>query len=107
MVRASINGTAGGDRPELLDTIGADADVPIVEVDCRVAMAGDQAELVADLEAVGGARDGEAAVLVGGALIGGGGLVADERRARIEGERFETGVDDGAVFGRAAHHRGP
>jgi hypothetical protein len=46
-------------------------------------MAGDEADLVADLEPVGGAGDAEAAVLVGGALVGGGGLVADERRASL------------------------
>ena len=39
--------------------------------------------------------------------MGGDGLVADERRARVEGERFEAGVDDDAVLGRAAHHRRP
>jgi hypothetical protein len=83
----SIHRAAGGDWPELLDAVAADADVPVVEVDGRVAMAGDEADLVADLEAVGGARDAEAAVLVGGALVGGGGLVADERRTRAEGER--------------------
>ena len=36
-------------------------------------MAGDEADLVADLEAIGGTGDSEAAVLVGGALVGGGG----------------------------------
>jgi hypothetical protein len=46
-------------------------------------------------------------VLVGGALVGRGGLVADERRAGVESERLEAGVDDGAVRGRAAHHCGP
>ena len=77
----SIHGAAGGDGPELLDAVAAGGDVPVVEVDGRVAMAGDEADLVADAEAVGGACDAEAAVLVGGALVGGGGLVADERRA--------------------------
>src|SRR6266446_9022484 len=96
-----------GDRPELLDAVGADADIPVVEVDGRVAMAGDQADLVAEPEPVGHGRNGEPAVLVGGALVGCGGLVADERRARIEGERLEAGVDDGAVFCRAAHYRRP
>jgi len=46
-------------------------------------------------------------VLVRGALISRGGLVADERRARIEGERLQAVVDDGAVLGRAAHYRRP
>ena len=103
----SIHRAAGGDRPELLDAVAADGDVPVVEVDGRVAMAGDEADLVADLEAVGGARDAEAAVLVGGALVGGGGLVADEGRTGVEGQCLEAGVDDGAVLGRAAHHRRP
>src|SRR5437870_5381611 len=70
-------------------------------------MAGNQADLVADLEAVGGAGNADPAVLVGGALVGRSGLAAVERRARIEGERLEAGVDDGAVLGRAAHHRRP
>jgi hypothetical protein len=35
-----------GDGPELLDAVGADADVPVVEVDGRVAMAGDEADLL-------------------------------------------------------------
>jgi hypothetical protein len=54
-----------------------------------VAVARDQPDLVAEAEPVGGGGDGEPAVLVGGALIGGGGLVADERRTRIEGERLQ------------------
>src|SRR5712671_1244895 len=80
---------SGGDGPELLDGVGADADVSVVEVDGRVAMAGDEADLVADLEPVGGAGDAEAAVLVGGALVGGGGLVPDERRTGVEAERLQ------------------
>jgi len=63
-------------------------------------VAGDEADLVADLEAVGGARDAEPSVLVGGALVGGGGLVADEPRPRVEGKRLQPGVDGGAVLGR-------
>jgi hypothetical protein len=35
-------------------------------------MAGDEADLVADLQTIGGARDAEAAALVGGALVIGG-----------------------------------
>jgi hypothetical protein len=41
---------------------------------------------------VGGAPDAEPAVLVGGPLLGGGGLVADERRAGVEGVRLEPRV---------------
>src|ERR1700730_2347096 len=98
--RTLINRTPGGDGPELLDAVAADADIPVVEVDGRVAMAGDQADLVAERAAAaggerepgGGDRDGEAAVLVGGALVGRGGLITDQRRARVEGERLETGI---------------
>ena len=43
-------------------------------------VAGDQPDLVAEPEPVGGGRDGEAAVLVRGAFIGRGGLVADDGR---------------------------
>jgi hypothetical protein len=57
-------------------------------------VAGNQTDFVTELEEVGGGRNGEAAVLVGGALVGRGGLVTDERRARIEGERLGAGVDD-------------
>jgi hypothetical protein len=77
---SSINRYPASNWPELLDAALADADVPVVEVDGWVAMAGDEADLVAEAEAVGGAGDAEAAVLVGGALVGGGGLVPDERR---------------------------
>jgi hypothetical protein len=46
-------------------------------------------------------------VLVRGALVGRGGLVADERRAGIEGERIEAGVDDRTVRGWADRRRRP
>jgi hypothetical protein len=54
-----IDRAAGGDRAELLDAVVADADIPVVEVDGRVAMAGDQADLVAEPRArtPGVARD--------------------------------------------------
>jgi hypothetical protein len=51
-----LHRTAGGDRPELLDAVVADADVPVVKVDGRVAVARDQADLVAETEPVGGGR---------------------------------------------------
>jgi hypothetical protein len=53
----------------LPDAVATDTDIPVVEVDGRVAMAGDQPDLVAEPEPVGGGRDREAAMLVGGALI--------------------------------------
>jgi hypothetical protein len=54
-------------------------------------------DLAADGQPVGDAGNSEAAVFVGGALIGGGGLVS--------GERLQSGVNDGAIFGRTVHHR--
>ncbi len=79
---ASINGAAGGDRPELFDAVGTDADIPVVEVDGRVAVAGDEADLVAEPEAVGGGRGGCARRR----------RARGSRRAGIESQRLEAGV---------------
>src|SRR5262245_25028831 len=43
--------------PDALDPLAADADVPIVQVDRRVAMAGDEADLFADVETLDFAFD--------------------------------------------------
>jgi hypothetical protein len=40
---------------------------------------GDQPDLLAELEPVGGGRGGEPTVLVGGALVGDGGLIINPR----------------------------
>src|SRR3546814_7157528 len=60
------------DRPQRLDPIAADADIPIVEVDRGIAVPRDQPELVADPEAavIAAAAKSERAVLVGSADIG-------------------------------------
>ena len=63
-------------------------------VDGRVAVAGDQPDLVAKPEPVSGGRDRESAVLVGGALRGRGGLVTDDRRTRVESDGLEAGIED-------------
>ena len=42
-----------------------------------------------------------------GTLVASGGLVADDRRPRIKGQRLQASIDDRAVLGRAAHHRRP
>ena len=54
----------------MLNAGAAHTDIPVVEVDGRVAIAGDQPDLVAEPEPVGGGRDGEPPVLVRGALVG-------------------------------------
>ena len=79
----SIHRPPCGDRPDLLDAVATHADIPVVEIDGRVAVAGDQSDLVAEPEPIGGGRDGEPAVLVRGALIGRRGLVANQRRGGI------------------------
>jgi RimJ/RimL family protein N-acetyltransferase len=56
-------------------------------------MARDEADLVADLQAVGGVGNTEAAMLVGDALVRGGGVVADQRRARVKGQRLQSAVE--------------
>ena len=55
--RASIHRAAGGDRPDLLNTGAANADLPVVEIDGRIAMAGIKPDLVAEAEPVGGDRN--------------------------------------------------
>ena len=49
-----IHCAPGGDGPDLLDAVAADTDIPVVKVDGRVAMAGDQPDLVTEPEPVGG-----------------------------------------------------
>ena len=66
------------------------ADIPVAKVDGRVTVTGDQPDLVADPEPASG-RDGKATVLVGGVLVGRGGLLADERRPRVEASAFRPG----------------
>jgi hypothetical protein len=46
-------GTAGGDRQELLDTGGADTDIPFVKSDGRVGRLDDAAGMLADLRVDG------------------------------------------------------
>jgi hypothetical protein len=45
-------------RPDLLDAVAALTDIPVVKVDGRVAMAGDQPDLVVETEPIGRGRDG-------------------------------------------------
>src|SRR5260370_21668502 len=73
------------DRPDAFDAVLPDADIPVVEVDGRVAMAGDELYLVAELQAIGGGGDAEPARLVGGALLGRGPLRPPRRRALVPG----------------------
>ena len=70
-------------------------------------MAGDQPDLVAEPQPIGGGRNREPSVLVRRTLVCRGRLVADQRRPRVERQSLEAGVDDCAVLGRAAHHRRP
>jgi hypothetical protein len=54
--RASVNRAPRRDRPNLLDPVAADADIPVIKIDGRVAMARDQPDLVAEPEPVGAAE---------------------------------------------------
>src|SRR3954452_22154256 len=83
-------------RPDALDPVAANADIPVVKVDGRVAMTGHEAHLVAELQAVSRATDRQPAVLVGGALVGRGRLVPHGRRPGIERQGLQPGIDDRA-----------
>src|SRR5438067_2552066 len=102
-----IHRAAGGDRPNRGDAIAADPDIPVVEVDGRVAMARHKLDLVAELQPVRRGLDRETAVLVRSALINGGGFVPHIRRPGIESERLQARIDNRAVLGRPAHYRRP
>jgi Tfp pilus assembly protein PilF len=77
---SSIERAAGGDRPELLDAIASDADVPVVEVDVGSQWPGIRRILSPSPRRFVAGGNGEPAVLVGGAPVGGGWLAADKRR---------------------------
>src|SRR5512142_733151 len=79
-------GAAGGDRPQRLDTIPAIAHVPVVEVHRRIAVAGDEAKLLPDLQAAPGVVEQELAVLVGRPDVLDVRHADDRRKARVHGE---------------------
>src|SRR6185295_14181703 len=49
----SIAGAARGDRPQRLDASCPDRDIPVVQIDGRIAVAGDQHHLVAEAQSLG------------------------------------------------------
>src|SRR6185503_12948798 len=91
------------DRPERLYPAAAHADVPVVEVDRRVAMAGNEQQLLAER------RQGRLwrftfypAVLVGGVSVLQSIFFPDQRHSGVHAGSLEAGIDDRAVR-RAAH----
>src|SRR5262249_57740817 len=56
--------TAGADRPQRLHAPLADTDIPIMQIDCRVAMSGDEQDLFGERQRLGRRPDLEFTVFV-------------------------------------------
>ena len=84
----------------------AHADIPVVQIDGRVAMARDQPDLIAEAKRRRLGRAAELAVLVGDAGDLKPRAVVHPGRALLGAVGLEPGIDDRAVARRHAHHRG-
>src|ERR1700722_16951430 len=91
------------DWPQALDARSPNADVPVVTVDGRVAMAGLEPELLAEARRLPSPSDDELSMLVGGACICHTWPIPHDRGTTIERQRLEACVDDRKVAARRAH----
>src|ERR1700736_337682 len=100
----SYAGAARVDRPQGFDPAVAHADVPVVQVHGRIAVARDQPHLLADAQALRVRRELELAVLVGDAGDLDAVAAVHPWRPLLGAIGLEPGVDDGAVGRRHADH---
>src|SRR4051812_21263773 len=102
----SIERAARTDRPESLDDTLPHADVPVVEIHRRVAVAGHEKQLLAQLRRLGTARDFDPAVLIRCPGIDEARLFPDQGHAGVDARGLEPGVYDSERSTWTAHHRG-
>src|ERR1700733_2622897 len=93
------------DWPQALDARSPNADVPVVTVDGRVAMAGLEPELLAEARRLPSPGDDELPMLIGRPCVGHTGTVPHDRGTAVERQRLEARVDDRKVAARRAHDR--
>src|SRR5215510_14411288 len=98
-------GTAGVDRPQRLHAPIADTDIPIMQIDRRIAVSGDEPELFAEREGLRARPDLEFTVLVRDAGHFDVAAIMHPRRAALGAVRLEACVHDGSVGRWHADHR--
>src|SRR5581483_8841007 len=97
---------ARGDRPQRLDPAIAYADIPIVQIHGRVAMAGNEHHLVAQMQRLRVATDDDLAMLVGNTGQLEPRPAVYPRRPLLGAVGFEPRIDDRAIRRRRAHDGG-
>src|SRR5512134_815724 len=103
---ASLQRPPRADRPEVLHDAAAHADIPVVEVDGRIAMPRHEQQLLAQRRRRRACGDLDEAVLVGGLEVLEARALPHRGHAGIDARGLEPGVHDGAIPSRPAHHRG-
>src|SRR5208282_6883846 len=104
--RARSVAGAAGDGPDRLDPLAAIADIPVVEVDGWIAMAGDEAQLLADGERAIALSEPQHAVLVGRAHVFRVLATQEPRHAGIDAHGLEARIEHRALGAGLAHDRG-
>jgi len=98
-----VGQTTRRNGPDRLDPAASHADIPIVNIACWIAMAGDKLELVIHLEHA--VRIGDHAMLVRAFDIFDIVTAKDRRQAAIDTLRLQTGIADSLVGFCMAHDR--
>src|SRR6185437_4227059 len=93
------------DRPQRLDAPLPYRDIPVVQIDRRIAMTGNEQHLVAEAKRRRARAQLELAMLVGGTDHFHVVATVHPRQPLLRAVSFEAGVDDCALAHRHAHHR--
>src|SRR5262249_58515508 len=99
----SMHGATRGDRPKTLHPPIADTNVPVVAIDCRVAVPGHQPELLSQLRRRGFRTNLQLPVLVGSAHIADIRPLPDRRHAAINRHCLMPDIDDGNALAGYTH----
>src|SRR5215831_7014503 len=102
---SSEAGTAGVDRPQRLHAPVADTDIPIMQIDRRIAVSGDEPELFAERQRPRARPDLEFTVLVRDAGHFHVGAIMHPRGPALGAVGLEARIHDGPVRRRHADDR--
>src|SRR3970282_1763412 len=106
LLPSSPDRAAGGDRPDGFDSSVAHTHVAIVEIDRRIAVAGNEFELVADRITLRAVQP-DHAVFVGRLYVLAADRIRHARHAGVHAGSLEACINDRALRRRPAHHGGP